>query len=315
MIHCRFVIPSILTVLLIVVDINLVSAQQPIYRERLSGRLIKEARFDELLPSILVLVDSAINHYDNEEEERPKSVQDLKMILAMEEVKKTSSLFRAWVYQWLALNYFALDSSMALVEQHVKRSLDENVEIWREYPDLKRLSEEVKDIYQICWEEIENKFRKKLRSVRIAAGPISRVDFSYRVFEHWDIVGGIGTPIKWSFQEDLEKSKILAFDQLVLYARVQRMRKYIERLTAGIYLGFTLEQDTSKTGIQFTKYLSAGPILSYAFQSSWEIGSTFEIARLAIGRGASTDLSNTALKGKTFTLSYSVFEIYIRKWF
>ncbi|MDZ7344849.1 MAG: hypothetical protein ONA90_10100, partial [candidate division KSB1 bacterium] len=60
----------------------------------------------------------------------------------------------------------------------------------------------------------------------------------------------------------------------------------------------------------------AGPILYYTWQSGWEFGGTFEIARLFIGGGeAHSDLSNTALKKGSVILSHSVFEIYLRKWF
>ncbi|MDZ7344848.1 MAG: hypothetical protein ONA90_10095, partial [candidate division KSB1 bacterium] len=249
---CRFTIAGMLSALMLIVDMNEAFAQQPIYQIRLAARLIKKARFEKLPPAILALVDSAITHYDHDVD-RSKSVEDLKRILGMQEVRTTNSLFRAWVHQWLALNYFALDSSLSLVEQHVKRSLKENLDIWREYPDLKRLPEEVKDIYQLGWEAINEEFEKQWRSVRIALGPITRLDLSYRLLSDWDLVGGIGTPIQWRFEEDEEKVKTKAFDQLVLYTRIQRMHKYIKNLSAGIYLGFTLEEDTSKTGIQFPR--------------------------------------------------------------
>ncbi len=316
--HRQFTILLAVAVFVNFGGFELALAQQPIYPKRLSSRLIKDARFSELPQPLVALVDSAIKHYDDGDNEgRQRSVQDLRKILTMEEVKKTSSLFRAWVHEWLALSYFALDSSMMLVEQHVKQSLDENMEIWREYPDLKRLPEEVRDIYQTRWAYIESEFRKKLRSIRIAAGPISRVDFSYRMLENWDIVGGIGTPIKVEVvpDRDVTKSNFSAFKQLLLFMRIQWMRKTIERLSAGVYLGFSFE-DSSKSGIQFsTMYVNGGPILSYTYKSGWEIGSTFEVARLVIKGAPETDLSQTALKRDPVTLSHGIFEFYLRKWF
>jgi hypothetical protein len=302
-------------VLVIALGLGSAAAQQSKYLPHLSSRLIKEARFAELPAPISALVDSAIKHFDDDHEPQ-KSAQDLQKILAMKEFKKTRSLFRAWVYQWLALNYFALDSSLTLVEQNVNHSLKANVEISREYPDLKRLPVEVKDIYQTQWIVIEDEFRKKLRSVRVALGPISRLDFSYRMLENWDVVGGIGTPIKVEVvpEGDIAKSKFSAFDQLLLFTRIQWMRKTIERLSAGIYVGFNFV-DSLKSGEKTNKYFSGGPILGYTFKSGWEIGGSFEVAQLAFGSGAHSDLSITAIEKKSLLLSHGIIELYIRKWF
>jgi len=285
---------------------DLASAQQRPY-QLLSNELIKYGRFQELPAPVLTLVDSAIKHYDNNAHQ--KSLRDLKKISGMDEARRATSLFRSWVYQWLALNYFALDSSES-ARFYIRRSLDEDIDIWPDYFDADRFSGQFLGLYHLGYTEIFNRFNKKRQSVRFAPlGTIARADYSYR-FGLVDLVIGGGATVVLA---EKQKLKLKHNDDLLVYWRVQRMRKNYKKLTGGFYGEFSLLLKKSEKP---AKAISVGPILSYTYRSDWEIGSTFEAVRLIIGGSADTNLSQTAFNEKgTLALSYGNFEFYFRKWF
>jgi hypothetical protein len=256
-------------------------------------------------------------HYNRPE--RLKSIQDLHAILAAPETKKASDLFRALTYQWLAFNHVALENADS-VTFYVARSLKEYLDIWPGHLES-QLPEEVQTIYQNSWREIVDRFNKKRKSYRFAAGAITRLDYSHRVAENWDAAAGIGTTVVLfeEIRDLIEKNvdyKTELFNDLLVYVRVQRMRKHVESLTAGFYLEFALTEELKEPGITFSPVFSGGPILSYAYQSGWEIGGAFEIARLVFGREINTKFSQTVSnKNENVAFSYGNFELYVRKWF
>lgn len=256
-------------------------------------------------PQVKALIQSAIETFDANEPAR--SVQTLRKVLETAASEELDGLCKAWTYQWLALSYDDLDS-LQMARQYVIRSLEQDPEIWREHADT-RLPPRLRKTYQACWNEIEKKFSEKRRSWRVAVGPIARAEFSNR----FGLATGIGTSVIRF--EDLNDAKLFQdlklFQNLLLYVRAQRMRKNIERLTAGFYGEVSLSLKESEKPAQI---LSFGPILSYAYQSGWELGSTFEIVRFVIG--GNTRISQTiSIKDNKLAYSYANFELYIRKWF
>jgi len=251
-------------------------------------------------PQIQTLIRSAIESFHANES--TKSINTLKTILNLAELEKLNGLCKAWLYQWLALSYDDLDS-VETARTYVMRSLKEDLEIWREHADPS-LTPRLRKTYQDSLTEIEKRFINKRKSWRVALGPVTRVDFSNR----YGVMTGIGTSVVRI--EDFDSLKV--FQDLLLYVRVQRMRKTIERLTAGFYGEFSL---SLKEAEKPAKILSFGPILGYARQSGWEIGSTFEIARFVIGGGKTRISQTIATDNKKLAFSYANFELYIRKWF
>jgi hypothetical protein len=73
-------------------------------------------------------------------------------------------------------------------------------------------------------------------------------------------------------------------------------------------------EDFFSKNVKPAKALSIGPILSHTYPSRWELGSSFEVARLNFGRSSSTRFSAT-YKSESVKLTYGNFEIYLRKWF
>jgi len=283
------------------------AAAQPLASLRLSDNLINKARFQELPQHVVIRVKSAVENYDDNKWQ--KSAQDLQAIIAMEETKKASSLFRAWVYQWLALNYSALDSSEA-ARFYVQRSLDEDIDIWPDYLDPVRFSGQFIGICQLCWSEILERFNQKRQSFRVAVGTITRADYSYNYGLLGIVTTGLGTSVRLAGKD--QKLDVKFEKDLLLYIRLQQMRKNIERLTAGFYEEFSLSLKRSNSP---DKAISFGPTLSYFNKSGWELGGNFEVARLVIGRGA-TQISQTAFnEEETLSFSYGNFEVYLRKWF
>jgi hypothetical protein len=128
------------------------------------------------------------------------------------------------------------------------------------------------------------------------------------------VVAGVGTPIVIFVEDALNKSGAKFFDQLLLYVRIQRMRKTLERLTAAWYLEFSLVENLKEPGVKFAKVFSGGPIMSYTWRSGWELGGSSEVARLIIGQDPKPRFSQTAFK-KDISLSYANFELYLRRWF
>jgi hypothetical protein len=240
-------------------------------------------------------------------------LQALQKIIEMEEAKRATSLFRSWVYQWQALNYFAMDSSEA-TRFYVQRSLDEDIDIWPDYFDPDRFSGQFLGLYHVCYTEIFDLFDQKRQSWRVAPlGTITRTDYSYR-FGIFDVVAGLGAT---AVVVENQKLKVKYDDDLLIYLRIQRMRKNFEKLTGGFYGEFSLLLKKSRKP---AKIVSFGPILSYTYRPGWEFGFTFEPARLIIASEAEdnteTTLSQTAFNEKgTLALSYGNFEFYIRKWF
>ena len=251
-------------------------------------------------PQVKALIQSAIETFDANQPAR--SIQTLRKILETTESETMDGLCQAWVYQWLALSYDDLDS-LETARKYVIRSLEQDPEIWRVYADS-RIKPGLRKTYQDCWNEIETQFLEKRKNWRVALGPITRAEVSNR----FGVATGIGTSVVRI--EELNDAKL--FEDLLLYARVQRMRKNIERLTAGFYGEFSLSLKESEKPV---KVLSFGPILSYAYQTGWEIGSTFEIARFVIGGGKARISQTISTEKKNLALSYANFELYIRKWF
>ncbi|MDZ7407381.1 MAG: hypothetical protein ONB41_25300 [candidate division KSB1 bacterium] len=256
----------------------------------------------ENLPSVRALFDSTTFHYNKFN--FSKSAEFLHKALAEEKagMYKLDKLCRAAIYQQLARCHDD-SATLDLAENYVIQSLKEDPEIWREHAHP-LLSERLQRIYRKCWNQMQTDFMKKRRSWRVAVGPIARVDFSNR----FDIATGIGTSVVRI--EELNDAKL--FEDLLLYVRVQRMRKNIERLMPGYYGEFSLSLKKAKKPAQI---LSFGPILGYACQSGWEIGGTFEIARLVIGGGKTRISQTIATDNNKLAFSYANFEVYLRKWF
>jgi hypothetical protein len=291
------------------------------------NRLRKNVReylsFEKLPEHNRSLIRSAITNYY--EGEYKKSISALMNLLTNAGLHKPKRSLRAWSNQWLALNYFALEDSVMTIRKHVKLSLEEDVEIWREYSDS-RMPQDLREIYQEYWDELQQKFNRKRHSWRFGLGTISRIDYSYRS-EILEVLGGIGAPIV----ADLNNQKI-KFKQLLLYTRLQRVRKSIERLFAGYYFEFSfLEEDLNDNmlkepqKLQFIPVVSAGAVLGYTYKSGWELGASFEVARLLFkksdadkggenSRSDGLDFSQTTKIGG-WPLSYGNFEFYLRKWF
>jgi hypothetical protein len=310
------------SVFTVIVAAETVSAQQ----SELTGDIIEQGWFQRLPPPVRSLADSALEHYKNFAFQ--KSIPALETLLAMGEVKKSRRLFRAWIHQWLALNYFALHSLerdslerakiLALAKNHVQYSLEADTDIWSDYDNI-RLPQEVRLIYQNDWAKILDRFFQKRRSLRLGVGTITKVDYGHR-YDFFNITLGVGTTVVLfeeirNLLEENVDYRTKFFNDLLISIRVERMRKYIKRLTAGVYLEFAFLEDFKEEKIHPAKALSSGPLLSYAYKSGWEIGGSFEVLRLIMGRGK-TKFSQTAFgKDENFSLSYTNFELYIRRWF
>jgi hypothetical protein len=283
---------------------------QPEKKPNLDKHVIEYLSFEKLLAPALSLIVSAIAHYDAGE--YLQSIQNLSTILAGTGIYKPRRSLRAWSNQWLALNYFALDS-VVTAKKYVKLSIEkEDVEIWREYAEFKRMPYDLRDIYQACWDSLQWGFDKKRKSIRLGIGTTSRIDFGLR-YRFFEILAGIGIPIV------VVEDSVAQLNQLLLYVRIQRMRKNIERLTAGLYFEFSLlEEDLKRDNPNFEGAISAGAVLAYPYKTGWEIGGSFELARLLFREKESGELPfSQTLRNSDFSLSlaYANFEIHIRKWF
>lgn len=282
----------------------------------LHEKIIHFLDFEQLPSQIQADMISAINDYDNGRE--IESIETILKILKGSTFYQPGRSLRAWSYQWLAMDYFAKyqQDSLSVTERYVDRSLSEDLEIWREFADV-RIEEGLRRIYQEHWDAIFQRHEQKRKSFRFGFGTISRADYSYR-YRVIDFVVGIGTPVVFVLQDDF---KFEVFNQILLYTRIQRMRKNLERLTAGFYMEFALLErklqttDLDVRKLQFDSVISAGPILSYTYKTGWEIGTEFEIIRLNFSKSkGSLGFSQTAFK-ENFTLSFSNFAFYFRKWF
>ncbi|MDL1877536.1 hypothetical protein FBQ85_20590 [Cytophagia bacterium CHB2] len=265
--------------------------------------------FDNLSEPVQARIGAAIDHYDNGEYVRAIAV--LQTILAGTGKDKPKSALRAWTCQWLALNYFALKDSSAAVQKYVERSLDADVEIWREYAEPTRMSRDLHELYRAHWDGLQQAFDKKHKAIRLGLGSISRLDFSYR-FRFFEIMAGVGAPI-------VVDNENIAFKQLLIYTRFQRLRRAIERLSPGFYFEFALlEEDLSRDNIKtlhFGEVISAGIVMAYPHKTGMEIGGSFELARLFFKQDNNLSFNQTKRIGNTAFLSYGNFEIYLRKWF
>lgn len=295
---------------------------------QLEKKLDKNVRqylsIDKLPERVLPLIIAAIDYYDNGEYRQ--SIAALNSVLTGDGKNKPTRSLRAWANQWLALNHSALKDSIATVKKYVKLSTDADVEIWREYAEFARMPRDLREIYQVQWDSLLADFNKQRHSWRFGLGTISRLDYSYRT-EILEVLGGIGAPIV----ADLNNQKI-EFKQLLLYMRLQRVRKSIERIFAGYYFEFSfLEENLNNNklkepqNLQFIPAVSAGSVLGYTFKSGWEIGASFEVVRLLFKNSNSDkssensqsdrlDFSQTTKIGD-WPLSYGSFELYLRKWF
>lgn len=267
--------------------------------------------FDKLSEPVQARIGAAIDHYDNGEYARAITV--LHTILAGAGPDKPGSALRAWACQWLALNYFAMKDSSAAVEKYVQHSLDADIEIWREFAEPNRMPRGLYELYRAHWEGLQQTFDKKHKAFRVGLGTISRVDFSYRA-RFLEIITGFGAPIV----VNIENEKI-ALKQLLIYVRLQRLRRVIERLSPGFYFEFEmLEEDVSRNNIgklHFGEVISSGIVMAYPHKSGVEIGGSFELARLFFKEKSDLSFNQTQPIGSTSFLTYGNFEIYLRKWF
>jgi hypothetical protein len=276
---------------------------------QLAKRLDKKVRqylsIDQLPERTRSLILSAIEHYGNGEHQQ--SLKALETILTDKGLYEPRRALRAWSNQWLALNYFALDSSVAATKKYVKLSIEQDVEIWREYA-YSGMPQDLREIYQEHWDELQENFNNKRHSWRLAVGTISRVDYSYRS-RFLEILAGIGAPVVVESQE-------FKIKQVLLYTRLLRMRRSIERITAGLYIepSFLAGKDTTDNKSQFTGAISAGVVVAYPNKSGWEFGGSIEAVRLLFEKSVELTFSQTKEVGNS-TLSYGNFEIYVRKWF
>jgi len=293
---------------LILLSIEFAAAQQSKLTGDI-GDITKKEWFQKMQPRVRALADSAVRLANEPKYE--ESIKILEELLAMPETQKANRFFRAWLYQWMAYNFYTPET-LDTTRFFVRRSLDADFDIWPDQVD-RRLPTDVRGMYQEYREEILDRFRRKHKSWRIALGTISRIDYSHRFTENWDAVAGIGSTVVLSIN-----GKTQVFNDLLPHLRVQYMRKNIGRLTAGFYGEFSLlfRLDEKNEWKRPDKAVSFGPILSYAYQSGWEIGGTFEIARLVIG-DSETRISQTIslFNDDKFSFSYANFEFYIRKWF
>ncbi len=259
----------------------------------------------ENLPSVKALIDSTTFYYNNFN--FPRSAEFLHKVLAEEKegLYRLDGLCRAAIYQQLARCHDD-SATLELAQNYVNQSLEEDPEIWREHAHP-LLSERLQRMYRKRWNEMVTSLIKRRKSWRVAIGPIFRVDFSNR----FGVITGIGTTVVSI--KNLDTLQIFRDQDLLVYLRLQRMRKTIERLTAGFYGEVSLSLRESEKP---AKVLSFGPILSYAYQSGLEIGGTFEIARLVLG-GGKARISQTISLGERneSAFSYGNFELYLRKWF
>jgi len=292
---------------------------QPLKKPDIDRHVMEYLSFEKLPEATQKLIISAIDDYNNGKHQQ--SIETLKSLLAEKGIYKPERSLRAWSNQWLALNYFALHvDSLAIAKKYVDLSLEDDVEILREHVEFRRMPQDLREIYQESWQKLQDAFNRKRQSWRLSLGIISRVDFSRR-FGFFDYVVGIGTPVIIKLNVPDEKSEFVSFKKLVLYTRMQWMRKNIERLTPGFYLEFSLlEEDLEKKDftegtMKFKKVLSGGAVVSYTWKSGWEMGGNVELARFLLD-GGENDLkfSQTVFSGD-LTLTVSRFELYVRMWF
>lgn len=283
------------------------ASAQPQKRPNLDKKVIQYLAFEKLPTPTQSLIVSAIDSFDNRKNRQ--SIDTLMTLLAGEGIYKPQRSLRAWSHQWLALNYFSVLDSAARAEEYVKLSIKDDVEIWREYADS-RMQPGLREIYQEYWDELQQNFDKKRHSWRLAVGTISRLDYSYRS-RFLEVLAGFGAPVVVDLQDQKFRIK-----QVLLYTRIQRMRRSIERITAGFYFepSFLAEKDTTNNKLRITGAVGVGVVIAYPYKSGWEIGGSVEGARLLFEKSVELTFSQTKEIGNS-TLSYGNFEFYVRKWF
>lgn len=298
---------------LVCVSIILISIEFAVAQPcKLTGEITEKEWFQKLPTHMRTLADSAVClAHDSKYEESIKILQDL---LGMRETQKVNRFFRAWLYQWMAYNFYPTDN-LDTTRYFVSRSLREDFDIWPDHADS-ILPIEVRGLYQDRQKEILDQFIKKRRSFRVAIGTITRAEIGYS-YRFINVAFGVGTTFIQEIQNILEdgaKSETEFFRDFLLFVRVQGMRKNIKRWTAGSYLEFALLEDLKEEKFKPSTALSAGPIISYTFQSELEVGVSFEVARLDFGRHQDKKFSRTSSQGDV-DVSYGNFELYFRKWF
>ncbi len=299
----------------ILISIEFVGAQQ----SKLTGDITKKDWFQKLPQQVRTLADSAVwLANDSKYEESIKILQEL---LDMPETQKANRLFRAWLYQWMAYDFSPSDNADTTgnadtTRFFVRRSIQADFDIWPDNVDG-RLPQEVRGMYQEYRDEILDRFIKKRRNYRIAIGPITRAELGYS-YGPFNFAFGIGTTVVITKElGDLIAKNVdyenKFFNDLLIFLRLQWMRKNLKRVTAGFYVEYgTYSEDFFKS--RPTRGLSVGPVLAYAYPKGWEIGSSFEVARMNFGSGSITRFSAT-YSNEVVNLTYGNFEIYIRKWF
>lgn len=277
----------------------------------LDANVIEYLDFEKLLERNQSLIVAAVDDYNNREHRR--SIAALKTLLAGENLYKPKKPLRAWAEQWLAINFAVLPDSLTKAREHARRSLDEDVEIWREHP-YRKMPQDLRDIYQEEWQALQQAFDHKHKGFRLGLGTISRMDFSYR-FNLLEIMVGVGAPL--AVEPDIEKIRLKP--QLLFYSRLQRLRRSIERLSAGYYLEISgLEENWRDGNFKLQSVVSVGSVIAYPYKRGLEFGGSFEVARVLLFRDNPGELpfvqqiKSNELK---FVGTYANFEIYLRKWF
>lgn len=302
---------SILILLIAVAAAGVPAPARAQKKPNLDANVIAYLDFEKLLERNQSLIVAAVDDYNNREHRR--SISALQALLSGESIYQPKKPLRAWAEQWLAINYAVLADSLAKAREHARRSLDEDVEIWREYP-YRKMPQDLRDIYQEEWQALQQAFDRKHKGFRLGLGTISRMDFSYR-FNLLEIMVGVGAPLA----VDPEEEKIRLRPQLLFYSRLQRLRRSIERLSAGYYVEVSgLEENWREDGFKLQSVVSVGSVIAYPYNGGVEFGGSFEVARVFLFRDEPGELpfvqriKSTELK---FFGTYANFEIYLRKWF
>ncbi len=275
-------------------------------KPNLGGNVIEYLSYDKLAENRKALVISAINSYDVGEYHR--SIEALTHLLRGEGLKKPPRPLRAWSNQWLAMNYSALEN-VAEAQRHAKLSLEEDVEIWREYSEP-RMDLALRELYLESWDRLRHSFEEKRNGLRLGLGTIPRVDYSYRS-RLFEVLAGLGyIPL----DVDIQGQKF-TFKKVLLYARIQRMRNNLERLNPGLYFepAIFLVNDNTDKKLEIGGALSFGAVMAYTYKSGWEFGGSFQIAQLLLGENAQQLPSNLSIESENLRLT--IFELYLRKWF
>jgi hypothetical protein len=295
---------GVLIVLVMVCHIGLALAQQ----ETSISALIRRAELLAVPMPVRALADSATGLYNAHQFK--ESVEALKTLMAKLEGYEHKRLLRAWSYEWLAFNYKAL-GNMDTVENYVRLSLREHKKIFPEYADS-RMPEDVRTTYErILW-EIHQALLKRQASWGASVGTLTKLEMGYR-YRSNDFFLGIGSPVVQVVQEG--ENPLASFNSGLLFLRMERVRRKIDKSAAGFFLDFAL---LARKDEPLAKIIGAGPLLSFFInRSGLEAGGRTEILRIEYSKGikeSKTRLGQSFSSGNA-VITYANIEIYLRKWF